>query len=110
MAKVKNAPSGAVVTGEELKDEAAEKRIAAGSSKEKSFDDFLATMRDVERQSLKPTSSELETITTQDDKEVMALQFESKRLVGYKKVGKTHVCLVKTLAFMKKKEDLEKSK
>lgn len=106
----KAAPPGASVTEDKVVDEAAEMAASTGDKKKKSFADFLAAKREVERKTLKPTSGELEVLTGISDQEVHDLQFpvETSRLVGYEKVKGVHVCFVKTLAFMKKKDDLEK--
>ena len=106
--------AGATVISEKVTNEAGAKMNAV--KRETSFAEFIATKEKVERESLKPLSSDLETMEKVDQKTLMELQGRKEngsslkggvaRLVGWD--PKTRTALVLKLAFIEKKAKAKK--
>ncbi len=93
-------PKGATVVKEEVSDEAGKKlREMKKTSK---FSEFIATMKRVEEESIKPLSGDLEVIEKVSANDLKQLQ-KDNRLYGYEPA--TQTALVLKLAFLDKKKN-----
>ena len=103
-------PAGATIVSDKTTNEAGAK--LSKTKKSASFEEFLATMKKKEQESLKPLSGDLETLTNVSQKDLMELQgrFENgtvnpegqNRLQGWD--DKTRTALVLKVAFIDKKK------
>jgi len=95
----RNAPDGASVTKEEVVNEVEKKQA---STRAKSYEEYLASMREEEQRSAKPLSSDLEILTNVSPEQVKKLQDE-KRLYHF--TPATRGALVLKEAYVAKKKE-----